>query len=129
PALSVQIRELEDLLGAPLVERGGRRIRLTGLGEEFAARAHAILGAVDELEDLGRAAHGPIAGRLRLGIISTIAPYLLPAIIKGLSQLYPELDLRPREAITQNLIEDLTEARLDAAIVALPISEPSLEEF
>ena len=66
PALSVQIRELEELVGVPLVERGGRRIRLTGLGEEFAERTRAILRSVDELEDLGRAAHGPIAGRLRL---------------------------------------------------------------
>jgi LysR family hydrogen peroxide-inducible transcriptional activator len=128
PALSVQIRELEGLLGAPLVERGGRRIRLTGLGEEFAGRTRAILRAVDELEDLGRAVHGPLVGRLRLGIIPTVAPYLLPGVIKALTQLYPGLDLRPREAVTQRLIEDLTEARLDAAIVALPISEPALEE-
>lgn len=128
PALSVQIKELEDLVGAPLVERGGRRIRLTGLGEEFAARTRTILSAVDELEDLGRAAHGPLAGRLRLGIIPTVAPYLLPDIIKALARLYPGLDPRPREAITQRLIEDLAEAKLDAAIVALPISEPALEE-
>ncbi|NRP20971.1 Hydrogen peroxide-inducible genes activator [Ensifer adhaerens] len=128
PALSVQIRELEELLGAPLVERGGRRIRLTSLGEEFVGRARAILHAVDELGDLGRAAHGPLAGRLRLGIIPTVAPYLLPSIIKSLAQLYPGLDPRPREAITRRLIEDLAEAKLDLAIVALPISEPTLEE-
>lgn len=129
PALSVQIRELEELLGVPLVERGGRRIRLTGLGEEFAERTRAILRSVDELADLGRAAHGPIAGRLRLGVIPTVAPYLLPDIIKTLATLYPGIDPRPREAITQRLIEDLTEAKLDAAIVALPISEPALKEI
>ncbi|WP_337182864.1 hydrogen peroxide-inducible genes activator [Shinella sp.] len=129
PALSVQIRELEDLIGAPLVERGGRQIRLTGLGEEFAGRTRAILRAVDELEDLGRAAHGPLAGRLRLGVIPTVAPYLLPDVIKALTRLYPGLDPRPREAITQRLIEDLAEARLDVAIVALPVSEPALEEI
>lgn len=128
PALSVQIRELEELIGAPLVERGGRRIRLTGLGEEFADRARTILRAVDELEELGRSAHGPMAGRLRLGVIPTVAPYLLPDVIKTLTRLYPKMDPHPREAITQRLVEDLTEARLDAAIVALPISEPSLEE-
>src|SRR3989338_265574 len=66
PALSVQIRELEELIGAPLVERGGRRVRLTGLGEEFAERVRAILRSVDELEDLARATHGPLAGRLRI---------------------------------------------------------------
>lgn len=129
PALSVQIRELEELLGAPLVERGGRRIRLTGLGEEFVERARTILRAVDELGDLGRAAHGPLAGRLRLGIIPTVAPYLLPGIIKAFAERYPGLDPRPREAITQRLIEDLAEAKLDVAIVALPISEPALEEI
>lgn len=128
PALSVQIRELEELLGAPLVERGGRSIRLTTLGEEFVGRARAILRAVDELEDLGRAAQGPLAGRLRLGIIPTVAPYLLPTIIKSLAQVYPGLDPRPREAITGRLIEDLAEAKLDIAIVALPVSEPALEE-
>lgn len=128
PALSVQIRELEELVGAPLVERGGRRIRLTGLGEEFAGRTRAILRAVDELGDLGRASHGPFSGRLRLGVIPTIAPYLLPGVIKALTLQYPELDPRPREAITHRLIEDLAEAKLDAAIVALPVSEPALEE-
>lgn len=128
PALSVQIRELEDLIGAPLVERGGRSIRLTALGEEFSERVRAILRSVDELEDLARATHGPLAGRLRLGVIPTVAPYLLPEVIKTLTQRYPGLEPRPREAITQKLIEDLLEARLDAAIVALPVSEPSLEE-
>ena len=128
PALSLQIKELEDLIGAPLVERGGRQIRLTGLGEEFAERVRGILRSVDELEELARAAHGPFTGRLRLGVIPTVAPYLLPEVIKTLTQRYPGLEPRPREAITQKLIEDLLEARLDAAIVALPISEPALQE-
>ncbi len=128
PAMSVQIKELEELIGAPLVERSARKVHLTGLGELFAERARAILRSVDELEDLGRASAGPLAGRLRIGIIPTIAPYLLPDIIKALGTHYPELDLRPRETVTQRLIEDLSEARLDVAIVALPISEPFLRE-
>lgn len=128
PALSVQIRELEELVGAPLVERGGRQIRLTRLGMAFSQRARDILRSVDELEDLGRAAHGPLTGRLHLGIIPTAAPYLLPDIIKTLSERYPGLDPRPREAITNRLIGDLSEGRLDVAIVALPVSEPTLEE-
>lgn len=129
PALSVQIRELEDLIGAPLVERGSRQIRLTGLGEEFAERVRTILHLVDDLGDLARTANGPLRGRLRLGVIPTVAPYLLPDVIKTLSSNYPGLDPRPREAITQRLIEDLMEGRLDLAIVALPVSEASLEEF
>ena len=68
-------------------------------------------------------------GRLRIGVIPTVAPYLLPQVIKTLTRHYPGLEARPREAVTQKLIEDLLEARLDMAIVALPVSEPSLEEI
>lgn len=128
PALSVQVKELEALIGAPLVERGARRIHLTSLGQEFAERAHEILQAVDELGELARASRGPLLGELRIGVIPTVAPYLLPAVIKALGPLYPGLDLRPREAITAKLIDDLMEARLDTAIVALPVSEPLLRE-
>lgn len=128
PALSLQIKELEEGLGAPLVERGARRIRLTALGEAFALRAGEILRAVEELGDLARASRGPLTGIVRLGVIPTVAPYLLPRIIKALAQTAPQLDLRPREAVTQRLIGELMEGRLDCAIVALPISEPSLHE-
>ena len=128
PALSMQIRELEEIIGAPLVERAPRQIRLTALGEEFADRADAILRDVDDLADLGRSTQGPLVGRLRIGVIPTIAPYLLPRIITELAALYPGLDLRPRETVTATLVRDLLDARLDAAIVALPISEPGLEE-
>ena len=129
PALSVQIRELEQMLGAPLVERGPRRIRLTDLGDEFHARARRILVAVGELNDLVRSAEGPLAGRLRLGVIPTVAPYLLPAIMAALAARMPALDLQPRESVTRALIADLLDSRLDAAIVALPISEPALHEL
>ncbi|MGR3321493.1 MAG: LysR substrate-binding domain-containing protein [Pseudooceanicola sp.] len=128
PALSVQMKELEALLGAPLIERTPRRIRLTSLGEALAERARDILRAVDEIEDLARAAQGPLAGRLRLGVIPTVAPYLLPRLIRELSSAFPGLDLRPREAVTGRLIADLLHGRLDAAIVALPVSEPGLHE-
>lgn len=129
PALSVQIREMEELIGAPLVERAPRQIRLTALGQAFAVRVQAILRGVDELEDLVRAAQTPFMGQLRIGAIPTAAPYILPALVTELARTYPGLDLRPREAVTQKLLEDLLEARLDAAIVALPISEPSLAEM
>ena len=128
PALSVQIRELEQIVGAPLVERGARQIHLTGLGVEFAERIEAILRSVEALEDLARASHLDPIGKFRLGVIPTIAPYLLSEVVKALAARYPGLDLRPREAKTQTLIKDLMEARLDAAIVALPVSEPSLCE-
>lgn len=128
PALSVQMKDLEEILGAPLVERAAKRVRLTSLGEEFAQRSREILQSVDELNDLARGAHSPLLGRLRLGVIPTIAPYFLPKIIGALAAPYPGLDLRPREAVTQKLIEDLHNRHLDTAIVALPISESTLHE-
>ncbi|MFP5479944.1 MAG: LysR substrate-binding domain-containing protein [Alphaproteobacteria bacterium] len=129
PALSLQVKELEDILGAPLVERGPRQIRLTALGEEFGQRARDILRAVDELAALGRAGAGPLAGQLRLGIIPTVAPYVLPRLIRQLAVRFPDVDLRPREAVTPRLMRDLVEGRLDLALLALPVSEPSLTEY
>ncbi|WP_244913135.1 hydrogen peroxide-inducible genes activator [Zavarzinia compransoris] len=128
PALSLQIKELEEILGSPLVERGSKQIHLTGFGEIFAARAHDILRAVDDLEDLARASRRPLSGRLRLGVIPTVAPYYLPAAIKTLTLHFPHLDLHPREAVTQTLIAELAAGRLDTALVALPVSEPGLFE-
>ena len=128
PALSMQIRELEAELGAALFERGARAVRLTGLGVEFAERARDILRAVDELAELARAARDQLSGRLRLGVIPTIAPYLLPAIAAGLARDFPGLELHLRETVTPRLIRELGEGRLDAAVVALPVSEPALHE-
>ena len=128
PALSIQVKELEDILGKPLVERGARQVRLTGLGEVLLQRGRDILQAVDELAALARTASEDLTGRLRVGVIPTVAPYLLPRVIEGLTERFPGLDLRLREAVTQKLVGDLIEGRLDVAIVALPISEPSLVE-
>ena len=124
PALSAQVKELEETLGALLVERGQRQIRLTSLGDALALRARDILRAVDELADLARASLSPLVGRLRIGVIPTVAPYFLPAVIKKLTGRYPGLDLRPREAVTQKLLEGVMAARLDTAIVALPLAQP-----
>ncbi|WP_126975168.1 hydrogen peroxide-inducible genes activator [Frigidibacter oleivorans] len=128
PALSLQMKELEDILGAPLIERGARQVRLTGLGEVFAERARDILRSVDELGTLARAADGPLTGPLRIGMIPTVAPYLLPRMIQRLQASHPTLDLRPRETVTPRLVEDLLEGRLDMAVTALPVSEPALLE-
>jgi LysR family transcriptional regulator, hydrogen peroxide-inducible genes activator len=128
PALSLQMKALEDTVGAPLVEKSSRQVRLTDLGEAFAVRTRDILRSVDELGEFAQSRVGPFTGRFRLGIIPTIAPYLLPGVIKALSQRFSGLDVLPREAITQKLIANLVDARLDAAIVALPVSEPALHE-
>ncbi len=128
PALSMQIKELEEELGATLVERDARHIRLTKFGEEATQRVQDILRLVDELGDLARASRDRLVGRLRIGVIPTIAPYLLPAVVGNLMRTYPELAIHVRETLTHKLIQELAEGRLDAAIVALPVSEPSLAE-
>ena len=129
PALSMQIKEMEETLGLPLFERGGGNVRLTGFGEAVTGRARSILREVDELEDLARAARASLVGRLRFGVIPTIAPYHLPRIIGALSLAYPEIDLQVRETVTSRLLDDLKAGRLDTALLALPISEPGLQEI
>ncbi|MEO0622799.1 MAG: LysR substrate-binding domain-containing protein [Pseudomonadota bacterium] len=128
PALSMQIKELEAQLGTPLFERSARQVRLTQFGEEVARRARDILRAVDELGDLARAARDRLAGRLRIGVIPTVAPYLLPRLIGALAASHPELDIHVRETVTPKLIQELSESRIDTALVALPVSEPSFAE-
>jgi LysR family hydrogen peroxide-inducible transcriptional activator len=129
PALSIQMKHLEDIVGAPLIERNARQVGLTPVGEAFASRVRDILRSIDELRSLARATTGTLTGRLRIGVIPTVAPYLLPRVIQKLSALFPGIDLRPRETVTQRLVGDLIEGKLDVAIVALPISEPSLVEY
>jgi len=127
PALSMQIKELEEGLGAPLFERG-RQMRLTSFGEDFLPKAREILRQVDELSDLARAARESLVGRLRLGVIPTVAPYLLPRIVARLGVSHPELDLHIRETVTPRLMAEMEEGRIDTAIVALPVSEPAFTE-
>src|SRR6266404_512608 len=128
PALSMQIKEMEAALGGVLFERGARQVGLTNFGEEVARRVRDILRSVDELGDFARASGDRLVGRLRIGMIPTIAPYLLPTVIGNLTRTHPELDIHIRETTTPKLIQELAEGRLDTAIVALPVSEPSLTE-
>lgn len=128
PALSMQIQGLEQSLGAGLFERGARQVRLTNFGEEFALRVRDILCSVDELGQLARASQDRLVGRLRIGVIPTVAPYLLPTLIGNLTRTYAGADIHVRETLTQNLIHELAEGRLDTAIVALPVSEPAFSE-
>ncbi len=128
PALSLQIKELETQLGIVLFERGSRQVRLTTFGEDFAHRVRNILRSVEELQDLARASRDRLSGRLRIGVIPTIAPYLLPTIIGNLKRINGDLDIHVRETMTSKLIQELAEGRIDTAIVALPVSEPSFTE-
>jgi LysR family hydrogen peroxide-inducible transcriptional activator len=128
PAMSMQIKELEETLGVSLFDRSARKVRLTTFGEEFAVRVREVLRATDELGDMARAAREGLMGRLRLGIIPTIAPYLLPTLIGDLTGRHAGLDIHVRESLTPRLLQELSDGRIDAAIVALPISEPAFTE-
>jgi LysR family hydrogen peroxide-inducible transcriptional activator len=128
PALSVQIKEMERELGTPLFDRSARQVQLTTFGEAFAGRVREILRGVDELSDFARTAQDRLVGRFRLGVIPTIAPYLLPRILTGLADSHAGLDIHVRETLTPRLVHELQQGRIDCAIVALPVSEPALTE-
>jgi LysR family transcriptional regulator, hydrogen peroxide-inducible genes activator len=128
PALSMQIRELEGHLGHRLFDRGMRQVRLTPFGEMLVPIVRDLLRGVENVADLARAAQDGPLRELRLGIIPTVAPYLLPRLIADLTSANPVIELQVRETVTQKLIAELAEGRLDAAVVALPVSEPTLRE-
>lgn len=127
PALSMQIKEFERELGIELVERRGNSVVLTLAGQEIAGRAEAILTQVRELSELARQHHGVLSGPVRLGIIPSVAPYLLPAILSEANRLYPDLELQIRETQTDPLLDELLRGELDAVLVALPVQNPQLE--
>ncbi len=118
--LSAGLRELETLLGVQLVERNRRVVRFTPLGERVVAKAYEVLREADALASLTRAAAKPLAGELRLGVIPTIAPYLLPRVLPGLRASYPELKLYLREEMSGAACEALARGTLDAVLLALP---------
>ena len=125
PALSQQIKELELGLGVSLAERLPREIRLTRAGQTFVDRARRILGDMRDLEQAVRMQRG-LAGRLTLGVIPTIAPYLLPLALTRLRARDVTLDIRVREAQTAQLVDELMAGYLDAAVISLPVPLPDL---
>lgn len=120
--LSAGIRELESLLGVTLVERTRRVVRFTRLGEQIADRARRVLHEAEELADLARAQGRPLSGELRLGVIPTIAPFLLPRLLPGLRKDYPDLKLFLREETSHSACEALHRGQLDAVVLALPFA-------
>jgi len=127
PALSMQIQELEQSLGLHLVERRRNAVELTSEGREIVRHASAILAAVADLEDYARREKPPLVGMLRLGIIPSIAPYLLPKALPLLHEHHPELDLRVRETQTAALVDELVRGELDLIVAALPLDRPELD--
>ena len=125
--LSSGIRELENVLGATLIGRSNRNITLTPVGEAILARAQALLRAADELVDAAHIGSRPLTGLLGLGVIPTVAPYLLPRVLPQLRHSYPELRLYLREEQTARVLEMLGRGRIDAGIIALPYLTGDLE--
>lgn len=127
PTLSAGIQELERILGSPVVDRARSGLILTDVGEAALAKARIILNEADELVQAARSAGQPLTGRFRLGVIPTIAPFLLPRALPLLRSRFPGLRLYLREDLTQRLIAALKSGQLDAALIALPFDMTGLD--
>jgi LysR family hydrogen peroxide-inducible transcriptional activator len=127
PALSMQIHELEEQLGLILVERTRSGVLLSDKGREVAARAARILSDVRDMIEYAQHANDVLAGSLRLGVIPSIAPYMLPPLLPLLREDYPSLELHVRETQTLPLTAELIEGKLDVLLLALPIHHPEIE--
>jgi LysR family transcriptional regulator, hydrogen peroxide-inducible genes activator len=127
PALSTQIKELEEELEVSLVERRKSGIQLTDQGEEIVRRGRTILVSVRDLLDYAKYREGVLLGSLKLGVIPSIAPYLLPAALPELQRRFPKLHLQLRETITETLVRELVGGDFDLILIALPIEHPEVE--
>ncbi len=126
PTLSVAIRKLEDELGVVIFERGGSEIGVTPIGERVVAQAHKVLQESAAIREIARMGHDPLAGPLRVGVIYTIGPYLLPRLIPVQVQRTPQMPLILQENFTHKLIELLRQGEIDCAIMALPLPDTGL---
>ena len=118
--LSASLKELEDTLGAALVDRTKRSVVFTPVGEETVRRAQQILDEAEDLTRTAQSASEPLAGTIRMGVIPTIAPFLLPRVLAALRAKYPKLKLYLREDLTERLVERLQAGELDVVLLALP---------
>lgn len=125
--LSSGLKELEDILGAPVAERTKRSVLMTPLGEEIAARARVMLAEAQDMVELAQSQSGTLCGTLKLGTIPTVGPFLFPRLLPRLRQDYPDLRLYMREELTENLIAGLRAGRLDVILIALPFETGDLE--
>lgn len=125
PTLSAQVRKLEEELGIALFERG-KHLDLTPVGRRILAHARAALEEVEAIRELARAEHDPLAGPVRLGVIPTLSPYLIPLLLTPLRAAVPELRLVPSEQVTEALLQRLRGGELDALLLATETAEPGL---
>lgn len=126
PTLSVAVKKVEGQLGAALFERNAAEVRITPLGERIVAQARKVLEEAVKLDEIAEVGRDPLTGPLRLGVIYTIAPYLLPQLIPALHREAPSMPLFLKEDFTGNLIPALKAGELDVIVIALPFSEPGL---
>lgn len=126
PALSMQVRELETGLGLKLFERRQQGVQLTDAGREILERAKKILTAVRDMNDFAHHHEQVLTGRLRLGVIPSLAPYILPPLLPVVRDRFPDLDLRVRETLTESLVDELVAGQLDVLLLALPIEHPEI---
>ena len=128
PTLSTQIKKLEDTLGITLIERTNRQVMLSPAGERVVEQAQVVLREVNTLTNIAEQFRDPLGGDFRLGVIPTIAPYLLPKILRPLQKEFPNLNLQLTEAQTADLTHQLKQGEIDAALLALPLNEENFRE-
>ena len=126
PTLSVAIKKLEDELGVPIFERGGSEISMTPLGTQIVAQAERVLEQTAAIREIAKQNKDPLTGQLRLGVIYTIAPYLLPQLVRSMIERVPQMPLVLQENFTAKLVEMLRQGELDAAIMAQPFPQQGL---
>jgi LysR family transcriptional regulator, hydrogen peroxide-inducible genes activator len=129
PTLSTQLRKLEEHLGVTLFERNKHHLRPTPIGEEIIEQARVALSVVEEIRSLARRGRDPMNGPLRLGVIPTLGPYLIPHLLPAIRARFPQLHLFLREDLTAHLLERLNQGRLDALLLALPVRGVDVEEM
>lgn len=126
PTLSIQVKKLEQALGVQLVERGQKKVLITALGLRIVEQAKHVLSAMNELERLAKLAKDPFSAELRLGLIPSLGPYLLPNILPAIKQQLPKLTLYLYEDKTETLLTQLKQGNLDAVILALPVEHKGM---
>ncbi|WP_194715375.1 hydrogen peroxide-inducible genes activator [Noviherbaspirillum soli] len=126
PTLSVAIKKLEDELGVPIFERGGSEISMTPLGSQIVAQAERVLEQTAAIREIAKQNKDPLTGQLRLGVIYTVAPYLLPQLVRNMIERVPQMPLVLQENFTVKLVEMLRQGELDAAIMAQPFPQQGL---
>lgn len=129
PTLSTQLKKLEDYLGVTLFERNKHQLRPTPIGEQIIERARRALDVVEEIRDLAKRDQDPMSGPLRLGVIPTLGPYLIPHLLPAIRSALPQLHLYLREDLTVNLLERLRQGSLDALLLALPVRGDDVDEL